>query len=129
MLLCPLPIFVWELQPIKREGHGKDEPGKGWGELERERRLLKAQKYLETQKSSWQRGTRESEDEGDRKRCPECPEIYKIIKQRSHLLVAQMVKNIPAMQETQVPSLGRDDPLEKGMATYSSILTWEISWT
>ena len=37
-------------------------------------------------------------------------------------LVAQMVKNLPAMQETQVQSLGQEDPLEKGMATYSSIL-------
>ena len=40
-----------------------------------------------------------------------------------------MVKNIPAMQETQVPSLGRDDPLEKGMATHFSILAWKIPWT
>ena len=39
-----------------------------------------------------------------------------------------MVKNLPAMQETQVQSLGRDDPLEKGMATYSSILAWRILW-
>ena len=38
-------------------------------------------------------------------------------------LVAQMLKNLPAMQETQVRSLGWDDPLEKGMATYSSILS------
>ena len=37
-------------------------------------------------------------------------------------LVAQTVKNLPAIQETQVPSLGRKDPLEKGMATHSSIL-------
>ena len=37
-------------------------------------------------------------------------------------LVAQMVKNLPAMQETRVRSLGREDPLEKGMATHSSIL-------
>ena len=37
-------------------------------------------------------------------------------------LVAQMVKNLPAMQETQVPSLGQEDPLEKVMANYSSIL-------
>ena len=44
-------------------------------------------------------------------------------------LVAQMVKNLSAMQETQVPSLGRDDPLEKGMATHSSILAWKIPWT
>ena len=39
------------------------------------------------------------------------------------------VKNLPAMQETQVPSLGQEDPLEKGMATHSSTLAWKISWT
>ena len=44
-------------------------------------------------------------------------------------LVAQTVKKPPAMQETQVWSLGQEDPLEKGMATYSSILAWEVSWT
>ena len=44
-------------------------------------------------------------------------------------LAAQMVKNLPVMQETQVRSLGREDPLEKGMATHSSILGWRISWT
>ena len=43
-------------------------------------------------------------------------------------LVAQMVKNLPAMQETQVHSLGQEDPLEKEMATHSSILAWEIPW-
>ena len=40
-----------------------------------------------------------------------------------------MVKNLPAMQETWVQSLGQEDPLEKGMATYSSILAWRIPWT
>ena len=40
-----------------------------------------------------------------------------------------MVKNSPAMQETQVRSLGGEYPLEKGMATQSSILAWEIQWT
>ena len=45
------------------------------------------------------------------------------------LLVSQVVKNLPAMQETRVQSLGREDLLEKGMATYSSILTWRILWT
>ena len=44
-------------------------------------------------------------------------------------LVAQMVKNMPAMQETQVQSLGGEDPLEKGMATHSSILAWRIPRT
>ena len=40
-----------------------------------------------------------------------------------------MVKNLPAMQETQVQALGQEDPLEKGMATHSSILAWRIPWT
>ena len=40
-----------------------------------------------------------------------------------------MVKKSPAMQETWVRSLGQEDPLEKGMATYSSILAWKIPWT
>ena len=44
-------------------------------------------------------------------------------------LVAQLVKNLPAMQETWVRSLGWEDPLEKEMATQSSILAWRIPWT
>ena len=44
-------------------------------------------------------------------------------------LVVQMVKNPPAMQETQVQSLGQEDPPEKGMATQSSFLAWRIPWT
>ena len=44
-------------------------------------------------------------------------------------LVAQMIKNLPAMRETQVRSLGWEDPLEDGMATHSSILAWRIPWT
>ena len=40
-----------------------------------------------------------------------------------------MVKNMPAMQETEVRSLGQEDPLEKGMATHSSMLAWRIPWT
>ena len=44
-------------------------------------------------------------------------------------LVAQMVKNPPAMLETWVQSLGHEDPLEKGIATHSSILAWRIPWT
>ena len=43
--------------------------------------------------------------------------------------LAQSVKNLPAVQETQVRSLGQEDPLEKEMATHSSILAWKISWT
>jgi len=44
-------------------------------------------------------------------------------------LIAQSVKNLPAMQETWVRFLGREDPLEKEMATHSSILAWRIPWT
>ena len=43
--------------------------------------------------------------------------------------MAQMVEKLPAVQETQVRSLGWEDPLEKGMATHSSILAWRIPWT
>ena len=45
------------------------------------------------------------------------------------LMVAQTLKNLPAMQESWVQSLGWEDPLEKGMATHSSILVWRIPWT
>ena len=48
---------------------------------------------------------------------------------RGASLVAQMVKNLPAMQETWVRSLDCEDPLKKGMATHSSILAWRIPWT
>ena len=44
-------------------------------------------------------------------------------------LAAQMVKNLPVIQETWVQSLGQEDPLEKGMATHSSIFAWIIPWT
>ena len=44
-------------------------------------------------------------------------------------LVAQMVKNLPAMQETHVQSLGWEDSLEKGMAMHFSVLAWRIPWT
>jgi len=43
--------------------------------------------------------------------------------------VAQTVKSLPAMQETWVQTLGQEDPLEKEMATHSSILAWEIPWS
>ena len=57
---------------------------------------------------------------------------YELIKEKTFFslvsLVAQMVKNLPAVGETQVPSLGWEDPLEKEMAPHSSILTWRIPW-
>ena len=43
--------------------------------------------------------------------------------------MSQMVKNLPAMWETRVPSVGGEDALEKGMATQSSILAWRVPWT
>ena len=44
-------------------------------------------------------------------------------------LVVQMVKSLPAMQDTWAQSLGQEDPLEKEMAAYSSILAWKVPWT
>ena len=65
------------------------------------------------------------------KHCSKSPEL---IQKRGCIcggasLVAQTVKNLPARQETRVQSLGWEDPLEKEMATHSSILAWEIPWT
>ena len=48
---------------------------------------------------------------------------------RWYSLMAQMIKNLPAMQGTQARSLGQEDPLEKGMATHPSIVAWGIPWT
>ena len=48
---------------------------------------------------------------------------------KKYSLVAQMVKNLPEMQETQVQSLGWEDPLEKGLAAHSTIIAWKIPWT
>ena len=57
------------------------------------------------------------------------PLILDLIKYDWASLMAQTVKNLPAMQETQVRSLDWEDPLEEGMATYSSILAGESPWT
>ena len=54
----------------------------------------------------------------------ECPATHSLLS-----LVAQVVKSLPAMQETMVQSLGQELTLENGMATLSRILTWEIPWT
>ena len=55
--------------------------------------------------------------------------LFTVIAKIHYLGLAQMVKNLPAMQETQVRSLDWEDPLERLMATHSSILTWKIPWT
>ena len=54
--------------------------------------------------------------------------IYKVRLTSKAFPGGSVVKNLPAMQETQVQSLGREDPLEKGMATHSHILAWRIPW-
>ena len=61
--------------------------------------------------------------------CPIHCFIYNNVYLLRGFLVAQMVKNQPAMQETRVWFLGQEDPREKGMATHSSILAWRIPWT
>ena len=53
---------------------------------------------------------------------------YKIRIRSKNSLVAQTVKNLPAMQETRVRSLNQEDPLEKGIATHASIFAWRIPW-
>ena len=63
---------------------------------------------------------------------PETRTLFLNFLPASHLgasLVAQAVKNPPAMQETRLPSLGREDPLEKETAAHSSLLAWRIPWT
>ena len=55
--------------------------------------------------------------------------LYNIVMINLSSLVAQLVKNLPAMQETQIQSQGWEDPLEKGVATQSSTLAWRIPWT
>jgi len=55
--------------------------------------------------------------------------IMKNEKKMDPFLVAQMVRSLPAKQETWVRSLGQKEPLEKGMTTHSSILAWRIPWT
>ena len=56
-------------------------------------------------------------------------DVSRVVRINKASLVAQMVKNLPAMQETQVQPLGQEDSLEKGMATHSRILAWRIPWT
>ena len=62
-------------------------------------------------------------------KCPFPCLSYFCYRVKNDSLVAQMVKSLPAMWETQVQSLGQEDPLEKEMATHSSILAWKIPWT
>ena len=60
---------------------------------------------------------------------PHHENLITLIKLCRASLIAQSLKNLPAVQETQVRSLSWEDPLEKEMATHSSILAWKISWT
>ena len=57
------------------------------------------------------------------------PPLTPYFNQSKHREVAHVVKSLPAMQETWIQSLSQEDPLEKEMATYSSILAWRILWT
>ena len=59
----------------------------------------------------------------------QCQRILKLLHTCTHHTVAQRLKGLPARWETRVQSLGQEDPLEKEMATHSSILAWRIPWT
>ena len=61
-------------------------------------------------------------------KCVSVHRICVLLAKTGASLVAQIVKNPPAKQETWVQSLGQEDPLEKGMAIHSSILAWRIPW-
>ena len=65
----------------------------------------------------------------DQKESPECVEVLKVSMNALGFPGGAMVMNLLAMQETQVSSLGREDPLEKGMVTHSSTPAWKIPWT
>ena len=67
--------------------------------------------------------------ENKNERTCRCEELKKITSIRRASLVAQVVKNLPPVQETQVRPLGQDDPLEEGMVTHSRILAWRTPWT
>ena len=69
------------------------------------------------------------EDWGTGRQCGPLVTLLYNIMAMTKSLIAQLVKNLPAVQETWVRSLGWEDPLEKEMATHSSILAWKISWT
>ena len=56
-------------------------------------------------------------------------DVSRVVRINKASLVAQMVKNLPVMQETEVQPLGQEDSLEKGMASHSRILAWRIPWT
>ena len=73
----------------------------------------------------WKWGVCDRERQRERRREGRREHVYSPFRS----LVAQMGKNLPAVQETRVQSLGWEDPLEKGMATHSSIFAWEIPWT
>ena len=62
-------------------------------------------------------------------RLPAVKAVGELTRDKMGFPAAQLVKNLPAMREAWVPSLGREDPLEKGMATHSNILAWEFPWT
>ena len=55
--------------------------------------------------------------------------LHNLEQVKKNFQLAQMVKNMPAMQETWVQFLGQEDPREKGMATHSSVLAWRSPWT
>ena len=82
--------------------------------LPREHCWLKCQERINTQK-----------------RLPLTPQagFKQTLRKKQASLVAQLVKNLPAMWETRVQTLGWEDPLEKGRATHSTILAWRIPWT
>ena len=123
---------LWDRTVYREFSEGKHQKGSEGSQLEERMQL-----HWETAATEPQLIPRKSSEAGMvLQRYPELRQVnqifvplnWPIIRCRASL-VAQMVKNLPTRQETQVQSLNWEDPLEKGMATYSSILAWRIPWT
>ena len=91
------------------DSSGNDRKWSDWYKSQRQKELLAVQ--------VWRGNVREKE------------ELRMTQTRKRGSLVAQMVKNLPAMQETQIRPRGQEDPLEKGMASHCSILAWRTLWT
>ena len=115
--LQPIPVFL----PGKSHGQRSLEGYRGWGHKESD--TANQEHTQRAVKRVIKTPIKDTDDD-----------VYKSGWKNAHIsdhcfLVAQMVKNLPTIQETQVGSLGQEDPLEKKMVTHSSILAWRIPWT
>ena len=128
LIVCCLPALGWVLQRVQYRG-GADGGGRGkpsWGLKSRVQPVFS--RASQGQSSGGACRTSVIPHPGEPELPPGFWRVDTSLCPPQASLVAQTVKNPPAMQEIWVPSLGREDPLEKGMATHSNILAWRIPW-